>query len=71
MVFFLSTLNSKGGVLCIAIVIERLKMRKSLAIYYWQDTVSDVQREIFQGRGGFVKLGHFDKHFVKNSIKKG
>ena len=32
---------------------------------------SEVQLEIFQGRGGFVKLGHFDKHFVKNSRKKG
>ena len=27
--------------------------------------------EIFQGRGGFVKLGHSDKHFVKNFRKKG
>ena len=25
----------------------------------------------FQGRGGFVELGHFDKHFVKNARKKG
>ena len=24
----------------------------------------------FQGRGGFVKLGHFDKHFIKKSRKK-
>ena len=30
-----------------------------------------AQPEIFQGIGGFVKLGHFDKHFVKNSRKKG
>ena len=30
---------------------------------------SGAQPEIFQGRGGFVKLGHFDKHFVKNSRK--
>ena len=29
-----------------------------------------VQPEIFQGRGGFVELGHFDKHFVKNTRKK-
>ena len=28
-----------------------------------------AQPEIFQGRGGFVKLGHFDKHFVKHSRK--
>ena len=26
---------------------------------------------IFQDRGGFVELGHFDKHFVKNTRKKG
>ena len=32
--FFVSTLNSKGGVLCSARVSERLKMRKSLAIHY-------------------------------------
>ena len=30
-----------------------------------------AQPNIFQGRGGFVKLGHLDKHFVKNSRKKG
>ena len=30
-----------------------------------------AQSEIFQGRGGFVKLGHFDKHFMKKSKKKG
>ena len=29
-----------------------------------------AQPEIFQGRGDFGKLGHLDKHFVKNSIKK-
>ena len=28
------------------------------------------QPEIFQGRGGFVKLGHFDKYFNKKSRKK-
>ena len=27
--------------------------------------------EIFQGRGGFVELGHLDKHFVRNTRKKG
>ena len=29
-----------------------------------------AQPEIFLGRGGFVKLGHFDKHFLKKSRKK-
>ena len=24
-----------------------------------------AQPQIFQGRGGFVKLGHFNKHFVE------
>ena len=28
---------------------------------------SGVQPEIFQGKGGFVEFGHFDKHFVKNT----
>ena len=29
-----------------------------------------AQPEIFQGRGGFVNLGHFDKYFIKKSRKK-
>ena len=29
-----------------------------------------AQPELFQGRGGFVELGHFDKLFVKNTKKK-
>ena len=32
-----------NGVLCSVIVSERLKMRKSLAINYWQDTISGVE----------------------------
>ena len=27
--------------------------------------------KIFQGRGDFVKLGHFDKYFIKKPRKKG
>ena len=30
-----------------------------------------AQPEIVQGRGGFFKLGHFDKHFLKTSRMKG
>ena len=30
-----------------------------------------AQPETFQGRGGFMELGHFDKYFVKNTRKKG
>ena len=29
-----------------------------------------VEPEIFQGKGSFVKLEHFNKHFVKNTRKK-
>ena len=29
-----------------------------------------AQSEIFQGRGGFAESGHFNKFFVKNTIKK-
>ena len=32
--------------------------------------MTSAQPEIFQGRGGFAKLGHFDKHFIKKSTKK-
>ena len=39
--------------------------------YHGGYSSSGAQPDIFQGRGGFVKLGHFDKHFVKNSRKKG
>ena len=30
-----------------------------------------AQPDIFQYRGGFVELGHSDKHFVKNTRNKG
>ena len=33
--------------------------------------ITGAQPELFQGRRGVVKLGHFDKHFVKNSRKNG
>ena len=33
--------------------------------------MTGAQPEIFQGRGGFVELGRFDKLFVKNTRKKG
>ena len=36
-------INSMDGVLFSVIVSERLKMRKSLAINYWQDTISNVK----------------------------
>ena len=41
----------------------------------WQMTLNTLNRrsetgarpEMFHGRGGFVELGRFDKHFVKNT----
>ena len=30
----------------------------------------DVQQEIFHGRRGFVKLGHFDKHLIKPEFSR-
>ena len=35
-----------------------------------EQMVADAPPAIFQGEGAFVKLGHFEKHFVKNSRKK-
>ena len=32
---------------------------------------SGAQPDIFQGRGSFVELRHFDKYFIKNTRKKG
>ena len=43
MLLSVSTINSMDDVLCSAIVTERLKMRKSLPINYWQDTTSVVE----------------------------
>ena len=42
-IFFVSALNSIGGVLCSSIMREWLKIRKSLGIYYWQDTISGTE----------------------------
>ena len=40
-------------------------------VYFLTDTfLTGAQPEIFQDRGGFVKLGHFGKHFIKKSRKK-
>ena len=35
-----------------------------------EHSFAGAQPEIFEGRGGFVKLGHFDKDFIKKSRKK-
>ena len=46
-----------------------------ISLLFWTWTLvlfpdADEQPEVFQDRGGFVELGHFDKHFVKNTQKK-
>ena len=41
--YFVSTISSIGGVVCSAVVSGLLKMRKSIAIHYWQDVPSDVE----------------------------
>ena len=41
--FSVSTINSIVGVLCSVIASKRLKMRKSLAISYRQDTISGIK----------------------------
>ena len=43
---------------------------KSINLSYELPLTSGAQPETFQGRGGFVKLGHFDEHFIKKSRKK-
>ena len=37
---------------------------------YMHVNITGAQTEIFQGRGGLVGLGHFYKHFVKNTRQK-
>ena len=41
--YFVSTISGIGGVVCSAIMSELLKMRKSIAIRYWQDVPSDAK----------------------------
>ena len=41
--------------------------QKSDCLYH---IYAGAQPEIVQGRGGFLKLGHFNKHFLKKSRKK-
>ena len=43
-------------------MIYRLNKRKNVC--------PEAQPEFFQGRGGFVELGYFDKLFDKNTRKK-
>ena len=63
-----------GGVLCSAIVSERLKMRNSLGISYWQDTISGVKvnnnviniNKLWGVSTSFV-IFHFNTNFFNSS----
>ena len=75
--FLVSTLNGMVGVLCSVIVNERLKMRKYLAINYWQDIISGVEVsnnvikstnfEEFQPVLWFCTIFHFNTIFSNSS----
>ena len=45
------------------------KQASMMELFLWI-YLTGAQPEIFQGRGGFVKFGHSEKDFVKNSRKK-
>ena len=46
-------------------------MNKNQIAYIYDYIYAGAQPEIVEGRGGFLKLGHFDKHFLKTSRMKG
>ena len=50
-----------------SILSEQLRLEQFLVVCYYQ---TGAQPEIFQGRGGLVEFGHFNKYFVKNARKK-
>ena len=50
---------------CIDFEILHKELERSKSLWH----LSCAQPDIFQGRGGFAILGHFDKKFVKNTKK--
>ena len=50
--------------------IASVKERKIVKMFSKSKRNTGAQPEILQGRGGFIELDHFDKHFVKNKRKK-
>ena len=48
-----------------------MKEKKIVKMFSKCKRNTGAQPEILQGRGGFMELDHFDKHFVKNKRKKG
>ena len=74
--FSVSTINSMNGDLCSVVVSERLKIRKSLAVNYWQDIISGVEVnsndrntvtfEEFQLVFNFMLFYHFNTNFFNS-----
>ena len=50
--------------------IASVKEKKIVKMFSKCKRNTGAQPEILQGRGGFMELDHFDKHFVKNKRKK-
>ena len=48
----------------------KIMARSCLGVGQVLKTNTGMQPETFQGRGGFVESGDFDKHFVKNTTKE-
>lgn len=48
-----------------------MKEKKIVKMFSKCKRNTGAQPEILQGRGGFMELDHFDKHFVKNKRKRG
>ena len=58
------------GVFFLMYKIASVKERKIVKMFSKSKRNTGAQPEILQGRGGFMELDHFDKHFVKNKRKK-
>ena len=61
-------LHLRNNELCKTVIKNYIRALAQHAKYL---SSAGAQPDFFQGRGGFVGLGHFYKHFVKNTRKKG
>ena len=51
-------------------MIETRRLQNAVIFIQTTYIYASAQTEIFQGREGFMKLGHFDKNFLKTSRRK-
>ena len=49
---------------------QKIMARSCLGVGQVPKTNTGTEQEFFQGRGGFMEFGHFNKHFVKNTRKE-